>query len=272
MALTLLLLGLSTAAYICYVQSAPQGPRGGSIPGMLFGIAGSLMMIFAGLLSARKRFPRLRLGSAQFWLRGHLWLGLLAGPLICFHTGFRWGGLLERIIMGLMIAIILSGVIGLVLQQILPRLLATTVGAEAMPVQVSHVCTMLRAVGDEIVTATCGAAVALSPGDPLLDPSSLLAMFYREQVRPFLAADVPHASQLVATTTASAAFAVVRERLPEPLRSCVDRLQKLCDERRQLLLQSRLQRWMHGWLLVHVPLSVLLLVLGTLHAVMAVCY
>ena len=272
MTLTLLLFVLATLAYVADVRSSPHGARGGSFMGMVFGLSGSLLMIFAGLLSARKRFPRLNLGSAQGWLRGHIWLGLLAGPLIFFHAAFRWGGLLERIIMVLMIVIIVSGLVGLMLQQLLPRLLATTVGAEAMREQVPHVCAMLKAAGDEAITASCGAAIALSPGEPMSDPKSMLAMFYRQQVRPFLAFDLPRDSNFVATTSAAAAFAAVRERLPESLRDCVDKLQKLCDERRQLLLQTRLQSWLRGWLLIHVPLSVVLLVLGALHAVMAVCY
>ena len=37
-------------------------------------------MIFAGLLAARKKVPVWRLGRAQDWMRGHLWLGLLSLP------------------------------------------------------------------------------------------------------------------------------------------------------------------------------------------------
>ena len=46
----------------------------------------------------------------------------------------------------------------------------------------------------------------------------------------------------------------------------------MCEERRQLAAQERLQRWLHGWLLVHVPLSYALLLLSTVHAVQSVRY
>ena len=49
----------------------------------------------------------------------------------------------------------------------------------------------------------------------------------------------------------------------------VTELQGVCDERRQLDLQTRYQHWLHGWLLVHVPFSVALLVLTVWHAVVA---
>ena len=66
---------LSGIAYGFYARGSVGGPRGGSVPGLLFGIAGSALMVFAGLIAARKRVPEWRIGSAQFWLRGHIWLG-----------------------------------------------------------------------------------------------------------------------------------------------------------------------------------------------------
>jgi hypothetical protein len=49
-------------------------------------------------------------------------------------------------------------------------------------------------------------------------------------------------------------------------------LETFCDERRQLGEQERLHRWLHSWLLVHIPLSVVLLVLGLAHAVLSLYY
>jgi len=49
-------------------------------------------------------------------------------------------------------------------------------------------------------------------------------------------------------------------------------LEGICEERRQLLVQRRLHLWMHGWLLVHVPLSFALLVLTAVHAVLSLRY
>ena len=49
---------------------------GGSAIGLAYGIIGFGMMVFAGLLSVRKKLPIWRIGRAQTWMRGHLWLGL----------------------------------------------------------------------------------------------------------------------------------------------------------------------------------------------------
>ena len=41
---------------------------------------------------------------------------------------------------------------------------------------------------------------------------------------------------------------------------------------RQLRRQIRYHHWLHGWLLLHVPLSLALLLLGCAHAIMALRY
>ncbi|MCA1651405.1 MAG: hypothetical protein LC753_14385, partial [Acidobacteria bacterium] len=77
----------STVLYVPYATRA-EAPSGGSWLGLAYGVAGFAMMVFAGLLAARKKVPVWRLGRAQTWMRGHLWLGLLSLPLIVFHAGF----------------------------------------------------------------------------------------------------------------------------------------------------------------------------------------
>ena len=49
-------------------------------------------------------------------------------------------------------------------------------------------------------------------------------------------------------------------------------LEAYCDERRQWGEQERFQFLLHSWLLFHVPLSVLLLVLGAAHVFASLYY
>src|ERR1700728_4441479 len=108
---TVILFGVATVGYIAYATSSLKGPTGGSAVGLAYGIAGYAMMLFAGLLGARKKVPVWRIGRTQTWMRGHLWLGLLSFPLILFHAGFAYRGTLTAILMVLFVIVVVSGIL-----------------------------------------------------------------------------------------------------------------------------------------------------------------
>ncbi len=148
------ILGASVAIYIRYAFESPQGPRGGSTIGLTFGIIGFAFMLFAGLLGARKRVPTWRIGRAQAWMRGHLWLGFLSLPMILFHGGFHFGGTLTRVLMWLLIFTVFSGVFGAVLQHYIPRVMTSDVPLETIYDEIGRVRSLLREEADRAVEAS----------------------------------------------------------------------------------------------------------------------
>jgi hypothetical protein len=90
-------------------------------------------------------------------------------------------------------------------------------------------------------------------------------------VRSFI--EHPAAGHVLADVrTASSRFEKVRALVPPDFHGAVGDLENICEEERQLMRQSRLHQMLHGWLLVHVPLSIALLVLAVVHIVMALRY
>ncbi|HVM94905.1 MAG TPA: ferric reductase-like transmembrane domain-containing protein, partial [Candidatus Acidoferrales bacterium] len=126
-------------AYALYASSSAYGPSGGSWPGLGFGVAGTLCMLLAVFLSVRKRLLLWRIGSAQSWMKLHIWLGLLAVPLILFHSGFKLGGPFTTLLMVLFAMVSLSGIFGLLLQQVIPRRMTEQVPLETLRSQIEHV-------------------------------------------------------------------------------------------------------------------------------------
>ncbi|MGB8659006.1 MAG: hypothetical protein WCD34_01170, partial [Candidatus Acidiferrum sp.] len=124
---SLVILAVLMAVYVAHAVNAPERPSGGSALGLMFGVIGFGFMIFAALLGARKRVPVWRIGRAQAWMRGHLWLGLLSLPVILFHGGFHFGGTLTSVLMWLLIITVVSGVFGAVLQHYVPRVMTADV-------------------------------------------------------------------------------------------------------------------------------------------------
>jgi hypothetical protein len=275
-----LALGAATALYVWYAREWPGGPAGRTWPGMAFGIAGTALMAFAGLLSARKKTIRRRWGSVAWWLKGHIWLGLLSVPLVLFHAAFRWGGALEATLWWVVIIVIASGVVGLFLQNILPRIMTGQLPTEAIADQLGYACERLQGEADAAILAGCGddavtlalTAKTASRRHSAQHPQAELAAFYAYTVRPFLAADGTRDSALRSERESELIFERLRESLPYELGPLADQLQGYCVRRRQLALQNRLHWLLHGWLRIHLPLSAALLALVVLHVVTALYY
>lgn len=218
-------LTLSTVLYVAYASGVPQGPTGGSWHGLLFGVVGSGLMVFAGLMAGRKKVPRLRIGTARLWLKAHIWLGLLSVPLILFHVGFHWGGLLEQALLVVFGLVILSGLAGVAFQQYLPRHIKEATPREAMFEQIPHVCVALCATADDYIVSLCGSLFPPHYDESLADTEGaaapieesgleVLREFYVGTVRPFLASESTRECRLMNQSRSATIFSQVRQSLP----------------------------------------------------------
>src|SRR5262249_16054610 len=96
-------------------------PRPSSAFGVASGLTGGAIVLFRMGLLPRKWLRRRRLGPAKLWMQLHIWLGIACLPVILVHTGFGFGGPLTTVTLLLFLAVIASGLWGLILQQWLPR-------------------------------------------------------------------------------------------------------------------------------------------------------
>lgn len=288
----------ASVSYVAYVARRPYGPSGGSWVGLGYGILGTSCMVLAGLLAARKKVRTWRVGSAQAWMKMHIWLSLLAVPLILFHAGFHLGGPLSTWLMVLFGIVTLSGLFGLALQQFLPAAMTTRVPLETLQGQMDHVNEGLAVNAYEAVAVVAGAMPeaaeeqkaladeaalqASRPGnwkrvsreDPAESPppeSEPVKRLYLDQVRPYLRRGLPTASRGAVSSTMPDVVGALLD-APEEWRPRIEKLGALCEESRQLEIQMRLHRWLHGWLFVHAPISFALFVLTAFHIYFALSY
>jgi len=301
---SLVILAVFAAVYVAYAVRAPEGPRGGSALGLAFGAIGFGFMIFAALLGARKRVPVWRIGRAQAWMRGHLWLGLLSLPVILFHGGFHFGGTLTSVLLWLLMITVVSGLFGAALQHYVPRVMTTDVKLETIYDEIGSVRKLLREEADRAVETVCGplgigksaseevlragglsaaramaatsggAAVAAAAETVVLSEEECapLRKFYLGEMRPFLEEPEQRGARLGKADKAQGVFSGLRTLMPSSAQATLQDLEDICDEARQLVRQEQLHHWLHGWLLVHIPLSLALILLGAVHAVMALRY
>jgi len=112
------------------------------------------------------------------------------------------------------------------------------------------------------------AAPAPSPED-----RQILWQFYTQLVRPFISNSRSVAavrqSPLANDIDAGRRFRDIQSSLPASLHELLGELQEYCDTRRQIEQQRTILRWMHWWLALHIPVSLLLIVFTLAHIVMA---
>jgi len=281
------------AAVVIYIPYAlrPVPPSGGSPLGLAYGIVGFACMVFVTLLSLRKKFPIWRIGRTQTWMRGHLWLGALSFPLILLHAGLLFGHGLTSWLMWLFLIVWASGLAGAWLQHALPRRMLRDVPMETIYDQIGHVREQLLDEADTIVAdargklevsvqaaavAGLGAEASAKAATTALatvmrvdaDDTAPLREFYVSDMRSFLQAP-SRTHPLADEGTAASRFRKLRPLVPPSLEPAIADLESICAEERQLLLQERMHGVLHGWLLVHVPLSFALMALAVVHIFMA---
>jgi hypothetical protein len=250
------------------------------------------MMLFAGLLGARKKRPLWRIGRAKVWMRGHLWLGALSLPMILFHAGFAARGPLTFVMTILLVVVVLSGIVGAMMQHYLPARIMAEVPLETIYEQLPVVREQLREEAGAIVGRLCarpefalatastyetGRVGVLEAGDEETvdlteQERANLWHVFTTGIVPFLREPESKESPLANAIKARLYFEALRRQCPASVHEALNDLESICDEERQLTRQRRMYLILHSWLLVHVPLAVTLLVLGAIHAVVAIRY
>ena len=145
----------------------PVPSSGGSVAGLWFGISGTALLAFAGLLPLRKWYPLARIGTPRAALRAHIWVSLLGSLLIVFHSAFQWRGTIEQCLMLLLALLVASGVWGLVAQSLLTRQLSLQVPWETYYENLPQACRILEFEGDVLLATLCDEALPLKADETI---------------------------------------------------------------------------------------------------------
>jgi cytochrome b561 len=259
---------LGVGARFWFEPGESEALAGGSVVGLVFGVMGGLLVLFALALSMLRFVPSWWfVGSRALWLKAHIWLGLLSFILILCHTGLRLGGPFEKVLYLLFLLVVVTGIFGLIVQQFLPRWMTFEVQCEVPFEQIPIVCATLRDKADLDMHSKCA---SLMPAT-----GTRIRRVYAEVVRPFLGWPSDHKNLLSDPKKTTQLFAEM-SRLPgageSTLPQLLTHLEGFCAERRSLARQENLHRLLHSWLYLHVPLSWAMAVMMLTHAIMAGVY
>jgi len=187
------------------------------------------------------------------------------------------------VLMLLFVIVWVSGIVGAAIQHYLPQMMTSRVPLETIYEEIPHVRRQLREEADQLVASICGplSGQAAEPEEPAGESAAVAVTtlveiepedrdrfrgIYVDAIRPYLENPDTVRGEFTAV------FESLRRMLPSPVHAVLEDLESICEEERQLSRQRKLYHFLHGWLLVHVPLSIALLVLGGIHAIVAVHY
>jgi hypothetical protein len=256
-----------------------RGNVGATPLGLIYGTVALLIFLFAALLGWRRNHPTWPGGRIQTWLKAHIWLTILTVPLVLFHCGLHGGGLMTQFLLGLYALVMVSGFWGLALQHVIPKMMRDDLPEEVIFEQIPFIRSQLILQGETIRAdlASQSEEAASEPGEgetAVAVASHVAAMkvalhFIDQEAVPYLKAVDRRRSSLRDKRASDDQFRLLSLRIPESLHATLGQVQELCDEKRRLDLQTRLHYWLHGWLILHAPASILLVVLTLVHAVVA---
>ena len=271
-----------------WLQPKAKSTPGGSPLGLIFGGFSLFVFLFAALLGARKKMRLWRIGHVQIWLRAHIWMTILTIPLVLFHCDFQSGGPMTTTLLALYGVVMVSGFYGLFLQHILPKMMRDLLPSETVYEQIPYVRGLLVAEAGKARESLVAKLVSpkITTPEPVPgvvnDQSAVLTAdeiaaryfvdFFDSDILPYLKARNGKRHKLGKQSVSDDIFRLLKIRLSESQAVIANQAQEWCDERRRMDLQTRLHHWLHGWLLLHVPTSFLLILLTIWHAFVTVFY
>lgn len=241
---------LTGGSYLVYANHTY--PHGGSVIGIVYGVAGSLIILLLMYFGVRKRSYKSSLGTLQNWLQAHIYLGILVFFIVLFHSGFRFHDRVAVTALVLLTLVFVSGIIGALLYTYIPPLLIdveSKLTAQQISDQINQLAQVMRRLAADKSTA------------------------FRDYCADFLRLERPKTFagwRIMARAVSAPAAASLKplaadlEMIPPAERAEFIQLLALANQmkelHRSLILKQRYINTMAAWLYLHLPLSFAMMV------------
>ena len=250
-------IGLCILCTILYVLDDPiGGPNGGTYLGYALGTLGTIIILYLTWYGIRKRSYYSKLTTLKGVLASHIWLGLTLILIVPLHSGFSFGWNVHTLTYALMLGTIISGVWGVYLFRTYPFLLYSQRGGASA----SQLAASLYALNQELLNFINNKDRQLSKEftDLIrrLDENlkvSFFNLFLKNRLKPI----------------ENEAMSDIVGELPRDEQSEALNLLKIIDRKRQVVKQLQeeafAQNLIRGWLYLHLPVSIGLIVALAIH-------
>lgn len=243
------LVALSLLAYLLVRPST--GHYGGTWLGYTLGTVGALIVLLLLWLGVRKRQYASAQGSLIGWLSAHVYLGIGLVVIVTLHAGFELGWNVHGLAYVLMLAVVGSGIYGVIAYLRLPRRMTDNLGEDTLD-------TLMLKIADLDRDAR---RVALELPNEI--NALVLASSQETRVGGGLRQQLRRQHPDCPTTKALAQVMALGARVPDDQAQAHRSLCELLVRKQALLGRARrdvaYRARMQLWLYLHVPLSIALL-------------
>lgn len=280
---------LATGCLLAYFWHEPVGapPNGGTWLGYTLGTIGALLILWLLWFGIRKRQYGRGIGPVRGWLSAHVYLGTALVVVALLHCGFQLGWNVHTLALVLMLAVILSGFVGVYGYLRYPTLMTRNrdnASREAMLEEIAELDQNALALADAIdpkihaivlrsVERTrLGGGVwaqltSRDASDQALDRLREAIAEREKQQTGITTGEQPTMFAMVDFLAAKAT-----DRSSETIRKLIDLLSRKKVLASRVARDIQLQALMEFWLYIHVPLSIALLAALTAHVVSVFFY
>jgi hypothetical protein len=126
-------LALAAIVSVVYLWDDPGvKPHGGTPLGYTLGTIGALLILWLLAYGIRRRRYSSTSGTVQGWLSAHVYLGVVLVVVVTLHTGFEVGWNVHTLAYVLMLAVVASGIYGVVAYLRVPRAMTENLGEDTL--------------------------------------------------------------------------------------------------------------------------------------------
>jgi hypothetical protein len=231
--------------------------------GHLYGIAGSLLIIIGVIVyTSRKRIKFLSsLGKLKYFLEFHITVCLVGPLLVMYHSSFKLGGIVG-VGFWSMTAVVASGIVGRYLWAQIPKgIRGHALSIQELEAENTRLFTLLKEQHEFSAEQT-------EELDRMIDatiPSKGTALKTLRVV-------VVHDVHLFSRRRALSAWLSSNGVSPENMSACITIAVKRSIMHRRMLFLEQLRNIFQHWHVVHVPFTVILLVIFLVHVGTAILF
>ncbi len=253
---------ICVGAYLLIAQQPRAG--GGTALGYALGTIAALLIVWLTMLGLRKRVIGRARYSLKSWTSAHVYLGLSLVTIATLHTGFQFGWNVHTLAYALMLAVIVSGVWGIIAYDRLPRTLSANRGELTQPQMLETLRTLDRNLHE--------AAQPLSARHSAMVRDSLENCHVGGGLVARLTGRHPRCGNDRAVAAVSAALRGGAADPGEHLELVAGLLERKAAALAQARRHIRIRALLEIWLYVHVPMTFALLAALTAHIVSVFYY